>query len=138
MNNVQVSTGEAQPGFFDFAAEVGLTKHIGGVAATEALVELCHIDQGSYVLDVGCGAGATACFLAKRVGCRVAGVDILEGMVARSRERAARERVADRVEFRAADAQDLLLRTAFSTRSSPSRSPPSRRTSSGRWMSTRG
>ncbi len=107
MSNVQVSTGEAQPGFFDFAAEVGLTKHIGGVAATEALVALCHIDQGSYVLDVGCGAGATACFLAKRVGCRVVGVDILEGMVQRSRERATREKVADRVEFRVADAQDL-------------------------------
>lgn len=96
-----------QPGFFDFAADVGLTKHIGGVAATEALVGLCHIDQGSYVLDVGCGAGATACFLAKRVGCRVAGVDILEEMVKRSRERAAREKVADRTEFRVADAQDL-------------------------------
>lgn len=26
-----------QPGFFDFAAEVGLTKHIGGLAATEQL-----------------------------------------------------------------------------------------------------
>jgi hypothetical protein len=24
-----------QPGFFDFAAEVGLTKHIGGLEATE-------------------------------------------------------------------------------------------------------
>lgn len=96
-----------QPGFFDFAAEVGLTKHIGGVAATETLVALCHIDQDSYILDVGCGAGATAGFLAKRVGCRVVGVDILEGMVERSRERAARERVAGKVEFRVADAQDL-------------------------------
>lgn len=107
MNNSQVSIERDQPGFFDFAAEVGLTKHIGGVAATDALVALCHIDQGSYVLDVGCGAGATACFLAKRVGSRVVGVGILEGMVERSRERAAREKVADRVEFQVADAQDL-------------------------------
>lgn len=98
---------EKQPTFFDFAAEVGLTKHIGGVEATEALVELCHIGPDSYVLDVGCGSGVTACFLAKRVGCRVAGVDILEAMVARSRERAGREKVADRVEFRVADAQAL-------------------------------
>jgi hypothetical protein len=29
--------------FFDFAAEVGLTKHLGGVGATEELIELCHI-----------------------------------------------------------------------------------------------
>ncbi len=27
-----------QPGFFDFAAEVGLTKHIGSVEATECQV----------------------------------------------------------------------------------------------------
>jgi len=94
-------------GFFDFAAEVGLTKHIGGVEATEALVELCHIGPGSYVLDVGCGVGVTPCYLAKRVGCRVVGVDISEKMLERSRERARREGVAGLVELRVADAQEL-------------------------------
>jgi ubiquinone/menaquinone biosynthesis C-methylase UbiE len=98
---------EREPTFFDFAAEVGLTKHIGGVEGTETLLTLCRVGAGSYVLDVGCGAGVTPCFIAKKYGCRVAGVDILEGMVARSRERAEREGVADRVEFRQADAQDL-------------------------------
>jgi arsenite methyltransferase len=96
-----------EPTFFDFAAEVGLTKHIGGVEATEALFELCHIDQGKYVLDVGCGVGVTPCFIARKCGCRVVGVDLSERMVERSRERAARENVADKVEFRVADAQDL-------------------------------
>jgi SAM-dependent methyltransferase len=98
---------EKEQHFFDFAAEVGLTKHLGGQEATEALIELCHIDAGSYVLDVGCGAGTTACFLASTIGCRVVGVDILEGMIRTSQERARREGVADRVEFRVADAQDL-------------------------------
>ena len=98
---------ESAEQFFDFAAEVGLTKHIGNVQATEELAELCHIGPGSYVLDVGCGAGVTPSFLARKYGCRVVGVDILEGMVQRSRERAAREGVADRVTFRVADAQDL-------------------------------
>jgi len=96
-----------RPGFFDFAAEVGLTKHIGGLEATEALIELCHIGEDSYLLDVGCGVGVTPCFIAKRCGCRVVGVDISEKMVERSRERAKREKVEDRVEFRVADAQDL-------------------------------
>ena len=50
---------ESKEEFFDFAAEVGLTKHIGGVEATEEMVELCHIGEGSYILDVGCGAGVT-------------------------------------------------------------------------------
>jgi len=103
---------ENQPTFFDFAAEVGLTKHIGGVEATEALIELCHIGKGKYVLDVGSGVGVTPCFIAKRYGCRVVGVDISERMVERSRERATREKVADRVEFRVADAQDLPFEDA--------------------------
>jgi len=103
---------ENQPTFFDFAAEVGLTKHFGGVEATEALIELCHIGKGKYVLDVGSGVGVTPCFIAKRYGCRVVGVDISERMVERSRERATREKVADRVEFRVADAQDLPFEDA--------------------------
>jgi arsenite methyltransferase len=96
-----------QPGFFDFAAEVGLTKHVGGLLATETLVEFCHIHTDSYVLDVGCGVGVTSCYLAKRHNCRVVGVDISERMVERSRERAKRGKLSDRVEFKVADAQDL-------------------------------
>jgi len=93
--------------FFDFAAEVGFTKHLGGMEATEKLVELCHIGEGSYVLDVGCGAGVTPVYLAKTYGCRVMGVDIVPRMIERCEERARREGVADRTEFRVADAQDL-------------------------------
>jgi len=98
---------KSQQSFFDFAAYVGLTKHIGGVEATEAIIELCHIGEGKQVLDVGCGAGVTPCFLARKYGCRVVGVDILDAMVERSNERAKREGVLDKVEFRVADAQDL-------------------------------
>ena len=96
-----------KPSFFDYAAEVGLTKHLGGLEATERILELCHVDEGSYILDVGCGAGQSSCYIAKRHGCRVVGVDIVEMMVERSRERAVREGIEDRVEFRVADAQDL-------------------------------
>lgn len=99
--------------FFDFAAEVGLTKHIGGIAATEALIELCHIDRDSYILDVGCGVGVTACFIATKVDCRVVGVDILDKMVERSRERAKRQKLTHRVEFRVADAQNLPFENNF-------------------------
>ncbi|MGD8753055.1 MAG: class I SAM-dependent methyltransferase [Anaerolineales bacterium] len=93
--------------FFDFAAEVGLTKHLGGFEATQELIDLCHIAEGKYILDVGCGAGTTSSFIAKRYGCRVIGVDIHEGMVARSREMAERVGVTNLTEFRVADVQDL-------------------------------
>jgi len=96
-----------QPSFFDFAAEVGLTKHIGGLQATDELIRLCHIDKDSYVLDVGCGVGATPCYIAKKHGSRIIGVDISARMVDRSRERAQREKATNRVEFKVADAQDL-------------------------------
>ncbi len=92
---------------FDFQATVGLTKHLGGAGATDELLALCGISSDMRVLDVGCGAGATACHIAKRYGCWVTGVDIMESMVERSIERAHREGLEGRTEFRVADAQDL-------------------------------
>ncbi|MFB0536894.1 MAG: class I SAM-dependent methyltransferase [Anaerolineae bacterium] len=94
---------------YELVADVGFRRHfhLGGLEATKELVELCHIDKDEYVLDVGCASGKTACYLAKRYGCRVVGVDILERMIDRSNERAKREGVEDRVRFRVADAQDL-------------------------------
>lgn len=92
---------------FELQAHLGFTKHMGGLNATQELIELCHVDEGDFVLDIGCGVGLTTCYIAKTIGCRVVGVDISEGMIERSNERAARERVEDRVEFRVADAQAL-------------------------------
>jgi arsenite methyltransferase len=96
-----------QSHFFDFAAEVGLTKHLGGTQATDKLIELCHISKESYVLDVGCGVGATPCYIAEKVGCRLMGVDILQKMIERSIERSGRHKLTQQVDFRQADAQDL-------------------------------
>ena len=93
--------------FFDFAAEVGLTKHLGNVKATDRMADLCQIKKGSYVLDVGCGSGATAAYLARNRGCEVMGVDILPRMIDRSRELVEQKGVSRQTEFRVADAQDL-------------------------------
>lgn len=93
--------------FFDFAAEVGLTKHIGESEATIELLSLCHIKKDKHLLDVGCGVGVTPVMIARKYGCRMTGVDISEGMVVRSRERASRAQLTDKVEFLVADAQDL-------------------------------
>jgi ubiquinone/menaquinone biosynthesis C-methylase UbiE len=98
---------ESAEQFFDFAAEVGFTKHMGSVESTEKLVELCHIGEGKFVLDVGCGAGATPIHLVKQYHCKVIGVDISERMVKHCQERAKREGVAAETEFRVADAMDL-------------------------------
>ena len=89
---------------FQLQADLDFTKHLGGQAATEQVVELCRIDASKYVLDVGCGVGITPCNIAKSHGCKVLGVDLRESMVARAEDRARREGVEDRVAFRGADA----------------------------------
>lgn len=96
---------------YEIVAKVGFRKHfhLGGFEATRELGELCQIDRNKHVLDVGCGSGRTACYIAKKYGCKVVGVDLLQGMVNRSNERARRESVKDRVEFRLGDAQELPL-----------------------------
>ena len=104
-----MENGERAPeeSYFKFLADTGITKHLGSLRATEELVELCHIGEGTYLLDIGCGVGATPCYLAKKYNCRVLGVDPLEKMIEQSRERARETGVEDRVEFRVADARDL-------------------------------
>ena len=104
---LSLETSEPDLSYFELQAYVGTTKHMGGFETTKVLIELCHINKDTYVLDAGCGVGATACYLAKRYGCRVVGVDLSEGMIARSNERAKRERVEDSVEFRVADVRNL-------------------------------
>src|SRR5512139_2392609 len=93
--------------YFDLQADFGITKHMGGLDATRELAELCHIQEGSYVLEVGCGIGVSACFLAKEYGCRIMAVDISDKMVARAAARARKRGLESRLEFRVADAQQL-------------------------------
>jgi ubiquinone/menaquinone biosynthesis C-methylase UbiE len=103
---------EPENSYFEVQAYWGMTKHMGGLKATGKLVELCHINQDKYVLVVGCGVGVTPCYLAKRYGCRVVGIDLSAKMVDRSKERAKREGVDNRVEFSTADAQNLPFEDA--------------------------
>jgi len=106
-------SSRSEPSYLELQAYVGTTKHMGGLEATEELVELCRINKDTYVLDVGCGAGATPCYIAKRYGCRVVGVDVSEKMIDWSNKRARRESVEDRVEFRVADAQNVAFEDAL-------------------------
>lgn len=55
--------------------------HIGGRAATAALIQQLHLDAGDHVLDVGCGLGGPARFVANEYGCRVTGIDLIRDYV---------------------------------------------------------
>ena len=50
--------------------------HIGGVAATKALLDPIGLAPGSRILDIGSGLGGPARFMAQRYGAKVTGVDL--------------------------------------------------------------
>ena len=111
MDNSKPTTQRARdfglPDYFDMQATMGHTKHVGGWTSTQELVQLCHLREGQELLYVGCGAGTAATKIALEYKCRLVGVDLLETMVESAREWAQRRGVAERTEFRVADAQAL-------------------------------
>jgi protein-L-isoaspartate O-methyltransferase len=79
--------------------------HMGGLADSQKLMEMCGIDGTSSVLEVGCGVGYTACEIAKRYGARVVGIDLSENMIANAKQRARESKLDHLVEFRVGDAR---------------------------------
>ena len=98
--------------FLDMQAAIGVTKHIGGLAATDELHALCHVVQAGEVLNVGCGIGAGPTYTAKQYKCHVVGVDISEQMIAWAQRRVGAAGVAAQVELDAADVWICRLRRA--------------------------
>jgi SAM-dependent methyltransferase len=96
-----------QKTYFELLAEIGHTKHIGGMAATNRLLGLIDPQAGDAVLDVGCGVGIGPLFLAEHFSCHVLGVDITPRMIDRAWERALRHGVSDSVRFCVSDMHDL-------------------------------
>ena len=75
------------------------------VRLVEHCVELLGGVASRNVLDVGCGHGATAVYLAKQHGCRVLGITISEKQAQIACEQAARSGVKDRVAVVAENAE---------------------------------
>ena len=50
--------------------------HVRGLAATKELAEGLSLEPGSTAIDVGCGLGGPARYLAATHGCRVTGIDL--------------------------------------------------------------
>jgi ubiquinone/menaquinone biosynthesis C-methylase UbiE len=95
-------------GYYDFMGYLGVPFfNIGGRGSIDRLAEVCHISAGSRVLEVGCGTGGNACYLAEKYGCIVDGIDIAENMVKQATARAEEMRLTDRASFKVGDAYHL-------------------------------
>jgi cyclopropane-fatty-acyl-phospholipid synthase len=68
------------------------------------------LEPGLSVLDIGCGWGGMAIYLAQRARVSVLGITLSEEQLALARERAAAAGVADRVTFELADYRELPAR----------------------------
>lgn len=67
-----------------------------------------HVDASSHVLEVACGSGGPALFMARTTGASVTGVDINAHGIAAGNAMARDERLADRVRFEQVDAGGVL------------------------------
>lgn len=97
--------------FFAFLSAIGVTKHLGALKATNEILDSCKLSPASCVLDVGCGVGITAAYIAKRYGCRVVGIDLTPEMLPWAHKRAEKEGVSRLVELKVADARNLPFKS---------------------------
>lgn len=83
--------------------------HIGGRAATLALFDQLGWRPGLRVLDVGCGVGGPARYLARHRGARVTGVDLTPEFVEVARELTGRCGLADVVDLQVGNGLELPI-----------------------------
>lgn len=70
--------------------------------------ELLELTPAHHVLDVGCGSGGPALFLARERGCRVTGVDVNEAGIQAGLTLARQAGLDNKVHFRRADVREPL------------------------------
>lgn len=81
--------------------------HIGGIAATRALLAQIDITARSRVLDIGSGLGGTARFIAGSTGASVTGLDLTPDYVATAAALSGLVGLADKTRFEVGSALDL-------------------------------
>ncbi len=92
---------------FDIWEKGGLTEHLGGIYATRRLLAGCSLTEGNQVLDIGCGTGYTACYLAKKYQARVLALDINQRNITEASKRVSKQNANEKVLFIQADAHRL-------------------------------
>jgi SAM-dependent methyltransferase len=86
--------------------------HTRGILATAELATAAGLDASTRVLDLGCGVGGPARYLAATFGCQVTGVDLSPGFIDAARYLTGRCGLSDQVTFQAGDAVHLPFQDA--------------------------
>ncbi|QUG41762.1 methyltransferase domain-containing protein [Psychrobacillus sp. INOP01] len=74
--------------YLDLLAYLGIGgAHPGGFSLTKSILEVEKIQPNESVLDIGCGTGQTAAFIAERFNCQVIAIDNHPIMVDKARQR---------------------------------------------------
>jgi len=81
--------------------------HARGFPATVELGDRLPIEPGDHILDIGCGLGGPARYLAQRFKCRISGLDITEAFVEAANKLTALLHMEDRVQVLLGDGQKL-------------------------------
>jgi SAM-dependent methyltransferase len=81
--------------------------HARGLPATVELADILPIRSAHHIVDIGCGIGGPARYMAKRFGCRVSGVDITGPFVEAANKLTALLGMESQVEVRLGDGQQL-------------------------------
>lgn len=81
--------------------------HVRGREATVELARRASLDPGSRVLDVGCGLGGSARYLAAEYQCRVTGIDLTQEYVEVANVLAGMVGLSDKAAFQQASALEM-------------------------------
>jgi ubiquinone/menaquinone biosynthesis C-methylase UbiE len=106
MNN-EDSIAECE--IFDFMANhLGLTViHPGGLKATQKLEDILQFNSETKILDIACGKGSTAFYLAEKYDCSVVGIDISEKLIQEANDTCTKKKLNNKVKFLVGNAMDL-------------------------------
>ncbi len=81
--------------------------HGRGLAATREHIARAGITPEMHVLDIGCGVGGTARYLAASIGCRVTAIDLTQEYIDIARDLTTRCGLSEKIEFHQANALGL-------------------------------
>src|SRR5688572_8063583 len=87
--------------------------HARGFPATVELADALPIQSGHHIIDIGCGIGGPARYLAARFGCRVSGIDITEPFAEAANKLTALLKMEGRVVVELGDGQHLPFNDAM-------------------------